>query len=194
MTDPSPATIPDRPLLRGERVWLRPMEERDLAAYVAGVNDTEVGGKAGYRVPISLAEATAWLQRHAEPVRSGNTFLFAVCELGDDRFIGTIWFKEVNQLDANAELAIYMDRDHIGSGWGTDAQRTLVAFGFGTLGLERIWLTVNADNARAIRSYEKVGFRREGVMRRAFRVRGQLTDSLLMSILRDEWEAPAADG
>ena len=87
-----------------------------------------------------------------------------------------------------------MDRDHIGKGWGTDVRRTLLAFGFGTLGLERVWLTVNADNDRAIRSYEKVGFQREGVMRRSFRVRGQLTDSLLMSILRDEWEAAAGSG
>jgi len=109
--------------------------------------------------------------------------------LGDDRFIGTTWFKEINRLDGNAELAIYMDRDHIGSGWGTDAQRTLLAFGFGTLGLERVWLTVNADNARAIRSYEKVGFVREGLMRRSFRVNGKLTDTLLMAILRDDWEA-----
>ncbi len=188
---PQPA-IPDRPLLRGERVWLRPMEERDLPAYVAGINDTEVGGMAGYRVPDSLEQATAWHARHAEATRRGDAFFFAVCELGDDRFIGTVWFKEVNHFDANAELAIYMDRDHIGSGWGTDAQRTLIEFGFGTLGLERIWLTVNADNPRAIRSYEKVGFQREGVMRRSFRVKGRLTDSLLMSILRDEWESAAA--
>lgn len=195
MTEPPPlAPIPDRPLLRGERVWLRPMEERDLPAYVAGIDDTEVGGMAGYRVPMSLEQATAWHLRHAEPTRSGDAFFFAVCELGDDRFIGTVWFKEVNKLDGNAELAIYMDRDHIGAGWGTDAQRTLLAFGFGTLGLERIWLTVIADNARAIRSYEKVGFQREGVMRRSFRVAGRLTDSLLMSILRDEWEAAAGDG
>ncbi len=194
MTDEQPRPpVPDRPLLRGERVWLRPMEERDLPAYVAGVNDTEVGGMAGYRAPISLEQATAWHSRHAEQSRTGEAYFFAVCELGDDRFIGTTWFKEINRLDANAELAIYMDRDHIGSGWGTDAQRTLLAFGFGTLGLERIWLVVGAGNARAIRSYQKVGFQREGVMRRTFRVRGQLTDALLMSILRDEWEAAAGE-
>lgn len=193
MTEPQPLPpVPDRPLLHGERIWLRPIEERDLPAYVAGINDTEVGGFAGYRMPISLEQATGWHSRHGELSRSGEAFFFAVCELGDDRFIGTTWFKEVNRLDGSAELAIYMDRDHIGSGWGTDAQRTLLAFGFGTLGLERVWLTVTADNARAIRSYEKVGFQLEGVMRRAFRVRGRLTDSLLMSILRDEWEAAAA--
>jgi RimJ/RimL family protein N-acetyltransferase len=134
------------------------------------------------------------LERHAAKSHGGEGYFFAVCELGDDHFIGTTWFKEVNTLDGNAELAIYMDKDHIGSGWGTDAQRTLLAFGFGTLGLERIWLTVNASNARAIRSYEKVGFQREGVMRRAFRVDGRLGDVLLMAILRDEWEAARPTG
>ena len=68
MTEPQPVhPVPDRPLLRGERVWLRPMEERDMPAYVAGINDTEVGGLAGYRVPISLEQATAW---HGRPCRA----------------------------------------------------------------------------------------------------------------------------
>jgi RimJ/RimL family protein N-acetyltransferase len=180
--------VPERPLLRGERIWLRPMEARDMPAYVAGINDTDVGGFAGYRWPITVDDATAWIEHERQKPHGTGGFFFAVCELGDDRFIGTTWFKEVNRLDGNAELAIYMDKDHIGSGWGTDTQRTLLAFGFGTLGLERVWLTVSAANARAIRSYEKVGFQREGVMRRSFRVKGELTDSLLMSILRDEWK------
>ena len=90
---------------------------------------------------------------------SRDGFYFAVCEIGDDRFIGTVWLKQLNLLSGNAELAICMDRDHIGSGWGTDALRTLLAFAFRTVGLERVYLTTNAeDNARAIRSYEKVGF------------------------------------
>jgi len=194
MTDDSPSPpVPDRPLLRGERVWLRPMEERDLPAYVAGVNDTEVGGFAGYRVPISLEQAAAWHARHADQTRSGAAYFFTVCELGNDRFIGTVWFKEIDTLDGSTELGIFMDRDHIGSGWGTDAHRAILSFGFRTLGLERVWLAVQASNARAIASYEKVGYRREGTLRRSFRVNGVLGDSVLMAILRDEWE-PASGG
>ena len=155
---------------------------------MAGVNDTEVGGWAGFRWPIGREQAVAWHARGLEQSKSGDAFFFAVCELGDDRFIGVIWFKEINKVDRNAELAIYMDRDHIGSGWGTDAQRAMLAFGFGTLGLERIWLLVHARNDRAIRSYEKVGFQREGVLRRSFRVNGTLTDTLIMAILRGEWD------
>jgi RimJ/RimL family protein N-acetyltransferase len=195
MSDEAPRPpIPERPLLRGERVWLRPLEARDLPAYVAGVNDTEVGGLAGYRIPTTIGDASAWLERHAAMSRTGEGYFFAVCELGDDTFIGTIWFKDVNTMDKNAELAIFMDKDHVGGGWGTDAQRTLLAFGFGTLGLERIYLTATATNARAIRSYEKVGFQHEGVMRRSFRVDGERQDTVLMAILRDEWEAARQSG
>ena len=195
MTDPATdrLPLPERPMLRGERVWLRPLEERDMPAYAAGINDTDVGSMAGYRWPISLDQAKGWYERLQEPMKRGDAFFFAVCEIGDDRFVGTTWLKEVNWLDRNAELAIYMDKDHIGSGWGTEAQRTLLRFAFGNLGLERVWLTVDADNPRAIRSYEKVGFQREGVMRRTRRTSdGQLADAHLMAILREEWEARGA--
>jgi RimJ/RimL family protein N-acetyltransferase len=186
--------VPERPMLKGDRIWLRPLDEHDMPAYAAGINDTEVGVPAGYRWPMSLDDARAWLERQQDAVRRGDAFFFAVCELGDDRFIGTTWLKEVNWMDGNAELAIYMDRDHIGAGWGTDALRTLLAFGLDSLGLERIWLTVDADNGRAIRSYEKVGFRQEGVMRRGRRGPAGMTDVHLMAILRSEWRPTQPEG
>ena len=180
--------IPDRPLLRGEKVWLRPLEERDLLAYVAGINDTEVGGLAGYAAPMSLDQAKGWLDHVNEKSEKGEGFFFAVCELGNDRFVGTTWLKDVSYWHSNAELAIFMDHDHLGAGFGTDAQRALLTFAFNTVGLQRIWLTVYASNARAIRSYEKLGFQREGLMRRSWRGSNGLEDSLLMAILREEWE------
>lgn len=182
------AAIPPRPLLHGERVWLRPLEERDLPAYVAAVNDREVGGMAGYTVPQSVSQATAWWNRIMEGWgRDG--FYFTVCELGDDRFIGIAWLKGLNLMHGNAELAIFMDREHIGTGFGADAQRALLEFAFRSVGLARVYLTAFAGNARAIRSYEKLGFRHEGVMRSAWRGARGLEDGVLMAILREEWEA-----
>jgi RimJ/RimL family protein N-acetyltransferase len=173
-------------------VWLRPLEERDLPAYVAGINDTEVGGMAGYQVPLSLDQAREWFRHVTETTSRRGGFFFAICQLGDDRFIGTTWLKDLNLMHGNAELAIFMDREHIGGGWGTDAQRTLLAFAFRNLGLVRVSLTAFVGNARAIRSYEKLGFRHEGVMRHSWRgVRG-LEDGVLMAILREEWEAQEA--
>ena len=186
---PPPPPVPDRPLLRGERIWLRPMEERDLPAYVVGINDTEVGGLAGYKAPVSPEQAKGWLDHVNEKAKKGEGFFFAVCELGDDRFVGTTWLKEVDYWHSSAELAIFMDRDHIGGGFGTDAQRVLLKFAFNAVGLNRVWLTAYASNTRAIRSYEKLGFRREGLMRQSWRGPNGLEDSALMAILREEWEA-----
>ena len=181
--------VPERPLIRGERIWLRPLEERDLAAYVANINDTEVGGAAGYRWPQSIEQARKWLRKVSGRMDRDEGFFFAVCEIGDDRFIGTTWFKEINWLDGATEFAIFMDPEHIGSGWGTDVARTMVDFGFGTLRLERIWLWASAHNTRALRSYEKAGFVREGVMRRAVQRNGEMIDGVTMAILRDDWLA-----
>ena len=187
MTD-ARSPMPERPLLRGERVWLRPLEERDLPAYVTGINDTEVGGMAGYAMPQGVAQATAWWNRVMEGWgRDG--FYFAICELGDDRFIGTTWLKELNLLHGNAELAIFMDHEHLGGGWGADAQRALLAFAFRNVGLARVYLTAFVNNTRAIRSYEKLGFTHEGVMRNAWRGAQGLEDGVLMAMLREEWEA-----
>jgi RimJ/RimL family protein N-acetyltransferase len=190
--DPGRPPIPERPLLRGERVWLRPLEGRDMPAYVAGINDSEVGGLAGYKIPMSVQQANGWLERTIEMSKTGEGFFFAVCELGDDRFVGTTWLKGVDYWHGSAELAIYMDRDHIGAGFGTDAQRIVLRFAFVSLGLKRVWLTAYASNTRAIRSYEKLGFTHEGVMRQSWRGPRGLEDSVLMAVLADEWQDTAA--
>jgi RimJ/RimL family protein N-acetyltransferase len=189
MTDP--LTVPSTPHLRGERVWLRRLEERDLEAYVAGVNDLEVGGWAGYRGPTTVEAARAWLAKVQQRDAANEQYTFTVCELGSDGFVGTAWLKEVNWVDRNAELAIFMDRAHQGSGWGSDAQRALLDWAFGGLGLARVYLFTDAFNARAIRSYEKVGFTLEGTLRQNRQYRGELTDTLIMAILRADWDADA---
>ena len=66
--------IPDRPLIHGTQVWLRPMEERDLPAYVASINDTEVGGKAGFKVPVSVSMSKTWLDKGLTRMSAGEAY------------------------------------------------------------------------------------------------------------------------
>ena len=63
----------------------------------------------------------------------------------------------------------------------------LLRHGFRTLNLNRVYLRVHADNKRAIRTYEKVGFVHEGKLRQAVYKNGKYKDVLLMSVLHDEW-------
>ena len=88
------------------------------------------------------------------------------------------------------EFSIFIaDKELWGKGYGTEALHAMLDFGFGELPLERIWLKVNSDNARAIASYTKAAFVKEGVLRHDRRHRGRFVDTVLMSLLREEWAA-----
>ena len=85
-----------------------------------------------------------------------------------------------------------MRRRRGGRGLGQEAIGILLDYAFGMLGLERVELEVAQENARAIRCYERAGFRTEGVKRHAFMVDGQYSDLVVMSVLASEWRAAKA--
>ena len=90
-------------------------------------------------------------------------FGFAIRTLSDDRLIGDIgvWIESWAHGEAWVGIGLG-ERDYWGNGYGTDAMRLMLRFAFDELNLQRVSLGVYAYNPRAIRSYEKAGFRREG--------------------------------
>jgi RimJ/RimL family protein N-acetyltransferase len=76
-----------------------------------------------------------------------------------------------------------------GRGYGTDAMRLILRFGFDELNLKRVSLNTFEYNPRAIRSYEKAGFRYEGKVRGGLLREGRRWDVIYMGILRSEWQA-----
>jgi len=80
------------------------------------------------------------------------------------------------------------EREYWGKGYGTDAMRTILHYGFDELNLHRVSLNVFEYNQRAIHSYEKAGFTIEGRMRQCLRREGQRWDLIFMGILREDWD------
>ena len=177
--------IPDRPIIRGERVWLRPVESAEMLD--GSIEDADLAHYAGFRRSFSRTETEHFLQ---QLVAAEDTVNFAICQLGSDQMIGFCGLRDINRVDGSAEVAIHLgDPATWGQGLGTDAMRALVDFGFGELRLERIWLRVFDYNERAIRSYEKVGFVKEVLLRHDRFHRGAFHDVHLMGIIRPDWEA-----
>lgn len=178
-----------RPMLRGERVWLRPIEPEDVVANSATASDAEVGHFLGAKAPMSRAGA----ERFATEILSlvGQTgYPYAICLLDGDLAIGTVFLRDVDKVNGSGVVGIFLgDRRYLGQGYGTDALNALVDFGFGELRLERIELAVFDYNTRAIRSYVKSGFQTDAVLRHARFHRGVHHDVHIMSILRDDWLA-----
>ena len=119
-----------------------------------------------------------------EPPRA---YRFAVRTLADDRLIGGAGLVPI-WTHGDAWLYIVLgDREYWGKGYGTDTMRLIAQYGFVELNLRRITLGLHAYNERALKTYEKVGFKMEGRMRGEGLRDGVRFDSLWMGILREEW-------
>ena len=174
-------------MLRGERVWLRAYEEEDLEPY-AGFTQSAAGTRAGYTVPRGRRGVEQWWKKVQEE-HGRSAYYFVISPLGSRDFVGTVWLWNLDQRIGGAEFSIFIaDPAKWGSGLGSDATRVLLDYAFGFTDVNRIWLFTESDNVRAQRSFEKCGFVKEGVLRKHMRIKGELIDSVLMAILRSEWD------
>lgn len=155
------------------------------------------------------AEVRHWLHRSEDPpellgrasveslVRHGladPTEARFMIEAEDGTLIGQIRLIGIHP-HGRAELAILIgEKPYWGRGYGGDAIQSLLRFAFEELGLRRVSLIADADNARGIACYERCGFRHEGVLR-AHRLRyGRPLDMVAMAILREEFAAAEREG
>ena len=178
-------------MVRGERVWLRGFEREDLTAYQAAITDADVAFHAGY-ISVAGSDGVAdWYESRVRPRHGKDEWYFVISPLGSREFAGSCWLWSFDSRLGGAEFSIFIaDPGRWGTGLGTDAVNATLDFAFGFVDrLERVWLTTDADNRRAQRAFEKAGFRTDGLVRRHLRRRGQWVDSVLMSVLREEWEA-----
>jgi len=118
-----------------------------------------------------------------------DEFFFNIRTLKDDKIIGFIGLYNIRWNHGDAEVGIGLgDREVWGFGYGTDSLRLILRFAFTELNLHRVSLGVFEYNPRAIRAYEKAGFREEGLERKRIKRDGSRTDELLMGVLQSEWE------
>jgi RimJ/RimL family protein N-acetyltransferase len=161
--------------------------EVDAALIAQWSRDTEYHrlGNDDPAYPRSVKQAREWLERDNDHV-----FGFAVRTVSDDRLIGNIgvWIENWAHGEAWAGIVIG-ERAYWGNGYGTEAMHLILQYAFTELNVRRVSLSVFDYNPRAIRSYEKAGFRREGVVRADCHRDAQRWDSVFMGILRDEWLA-----
>ena len=164
--------------LHGTAVVLRPVEERDVERL---------------RDILATADVARWWGRYdRERVRvelldpPGGTTVFVVEH--EDDVIGSIQYYEEPAPDyRHAGIDVFLHPDWHGKGLGTDAVRTVARHLVHDRGHHRLVIDPAVGNDRAIRTYERVGFRRVGVLRQYERTAdGEWQDCLLMELLRDE--------
>jgi RimJ/RimL family protein N-acetyltransferase len=169
----------------GERIYLRPHEEEDINLFEKWFNDPEYRVLEGYPLPQNKVE----LKRFFEEMCKDEKGVYLGISLQEnDRLIGSVSLFGIDRISRSVEFGIGIgEKDCWGKGYGTEAINLILDYCFDTLNMHRVWLRVRDYNQRAIRCYERAGFRREGILRESLYISGAYHDQVCMSLLKEEW-------
>jgi len=175
--------------ITGERIYLSPINIDDLEIYTKWMNDVEVVSNLGnYHRLLSLNNEKSALESLTTDGQN-----YAIVLTDGDLLIGGVSLNEVSHIHRTATAGIFIgEAEFRDKGYGTEAMRLMVEFGFKTLNLHNIMLTVHSDNIRAINSYIKVGFKEFGRRRDSRYIDGSYLDTIYMEVLDTDYFTPTA--
>jgi RimJ/RimL family protein N-acetyltransferase len=178
-------------ILVGEQVRLRGVRDDDLPTLARWEMDPgRLITLSNWVAPPSEAAAKERIAKRS--ANEKDDLGFAIETLDDPPvLVGRIWLSAAGARpkDRCGTAGIALGREYIGRGYGTDAMRVIVGYGFREMGLHRIQLGVAAFNPAGIRAYQKAGFVEEGRYRESVLHDERWYDAVLMSILDHEWAA-----
>jgi RimJ/RimL family protein N-acetyltransferase len=175
-------------MLIGSKVGLRARYEEDIPVLRTELYDDVVNGsRADGRPwrPISPGSKDPRLVvDDAEP----RLVPFSVVELDGGTLVGTATLWGIDTHHRSAHIGLGLLPSARGKGFGTDVVAVLCHYGFVVRGLRRLQIETLADNAAMLRSAERNGFAREGVLRSSAWVLGEFLDQVLLGLLVEEWK------
>lgn len=173
------------PTLATPRLLLRPFAAADARAVAEMGGDPRVASLAtGLPHPYPVAEALAWIGDHREAFREGRALTLAITRRG--RPIGAVCVHLESRHD-RGELGYWLGHRHWGQGYATEAVATVLDWCFDGQRLARVHARHFADNTASARVLEKLGFRREGMLRQHHHHWGRFHDLVLWGLLREEY-------
>ena len=169
-------------------IYLRLMTHEDTDRIVNWRNSEAVRKNFIYQERFTREGHESWIKNMVE---TGKVVQMIICETADDRPLGSVYIRDIDRQHNKAEYGIFIGEESArGRGVGTAAARLMLEYCFCEEKLHRVYLRAFADNAGAIRSYEKAGFVREGLLREDVCIDGEYRDIVWMAALNPD----AGDG
>jgi len=168
-------------------ITLRPLTIGDTSNIVRWRNQPEVYKNLYTQNLITEDQHTNYFHKYVE---SGlvRQYIIVADINGEKIDIGTVFLKGIDKVSRKAEYGLFIgELQARGRGFACPIASAVLKIAFEELGLNRVYLTVFADNIPAIKSYEKAGFKKEGVLRQDFYDGEKYRDIVHMAVLHDEW-------
>jgi ribosomal-protein-serine acetyltransferase len=178
---------PAFPLWSGD-IGIRPFHEHEAEAFVEAVRES-IPDLAPYMPwahrDYSLDEAQSWIDDTRGSFDACTKHEFAICDR-DDLLLGGVGINLRNDLHRTANLGYWVRSSASDRGVATTAARAAAVFGFKSLRLQRLEILVVVANAASLRVADKLGARREGVLRNRLRIYDQPLDAVMHSLVPED--------
>lgn len=176
-------------MIKGKKVILRPVKQKDFAAIYQWVNDSEI---MPYWYGRDKARIFEWIKKHFTPAIKGKTdytyWMIEACGKPIGYMCNTAEKDDDGEFMGHVEIDILIgEKEFWGKGYGSDALKIMVRYAFEEQKAERVFLKPRTVNSRAIHVYEKVGFKKEGILRHNELFERKWIDNLMMSIIKKEY-------
>ena len=171
----------------GKLVRLREYRKSDIKLVLEYINDVEVKRNLnpGIPFPYTMEDEEKWYETNSA---LNDTYNFAIETIEDKIYFGGCGINNVDWKNSKVVVGIFIgNKDYWNNGYGTDAMNVLIKFIFEQMNINKIKLHVYSFNERAIKCYEKCGFKQEGVLRKELYRNGQYYDEILMGLLKEEY-------
>jgi diamine N-acetyltransferase len=171
--------------LAGNQVYLRPIEKDDLKQLYIWFNDPELRGLTGEVFPTSQTGMEEYLAKlHVDQSR----VWFGIVLQENDQLIGEAGLLRMFPAWRTTDLSIIIgEKTSWGKGYGNEAMALLLDYAFGYMNFHRVSIGVVGTNERALRFYERIGFKREGIQRDGYYYAHEYQDFVMMSLLENEY-------
>jgi RimJ/RimL family protein N-acetyltransferase len=177
----------DWPLLRTQRLLLRPFNSEDASEVRALAGDKDIASTtSAIPHPYEAGLAEAWIATHDQAFQQGKSVVLAITLPATDRVIGAMGL-EINQEHRRAEIGYWVGKPYWNNGYCTEAVHALLQYGFGVLGLDRIYAYHFTRNPASGRVMQKANMKHEGRMRQHLLKWGVREDMEVYGILRVEF-------
>ena len=169
--------------IEGEKIYLTPITYDDCEDFVRWRNSDLIKSRFIYRKELTVEQQIKWIKEQVEP---GNVVQFIIWDKKDDIKIGSVYLQHIDNKNKKCEFGILIGEEkYIGFGRGREANELICKYGFEELGMNKIYLRVLADNARAIKSYKNAGFTKEYLLHDDVVIDGKTTNVIFMAKFRE---------
>jgi RimJ/RimL family protein N-acetyltransferase len=173
--------------LPASRVFLRMLSEPDAAALYGFFSDPEVMRYWSRPAMTDPAEVKPLLDQILADYRSGTSLPLGIERKADGVLLGECTLFNFHDASRRAEIGYVLGRSHWGMGYMHEALQALLNYAFGQLDLNRLEADIDPRNTASARSLERLGFRKEGLLRQRWIVAGEVCDTDFYGLLRGEW-------